>query len=418
MSLELDDKAKVWIPHTPQPLHHTTEVRSFSDMPDGFSARILLLQQEDGTGEVFLPLIEYFRAFWFKSRSWQDVIVRAFGLFYDYCFALSLRKECSEDIFRGFIIAMLAGTVDRAGSDRTGLFWPSTKRERVRQFARAIEDCSAWWSAKTNSPSTISPIEFPLRVGTSEHFASLLAWSRMRNASMLTHIKEAPKFAKRRVELGPEPRGFEVRPAKFFPPKHVERLLWEGHARPGESGNPNIFFRYNIRDMMMALLDAYGGLRRSEGLHLWINDVCDDPTRPGHALVALNHPSDANIRWYDPVLQHERETTRKECLLQVYELRPRNEVSRGSYHVGWKGMALDDSYQCQVFWRDDTAAALFQTLYLGYIRYVRPEIMQRRAAMGGRDHPFLFVRMSGPARLREQALPHQFHTRNDPPGAQ
>jgi integrase len=392
MSIEFNSRQQVWIVDVPQPLHHASEVRTFTDMSEGFSARILLLQQSDGTSELFLPLVEYFRTFWFKCRSWQDTTVRAVGLFYDYCVALSLREQCSEDVFRGFVIALLGGTIDSSGADRTGLLWPSTPRERVKELVRSLEDFAAWWSRKTSSPSAIAPIEIPLRVGTAEHFTRMLTWSRTRNVSMFKHANEAPTFIKKRnVDLGREPRGFEVRPAKFFPPEHVERLLWEGHARPRGEGNQNIFFRYNVRDMMIALLDGWGGLRRSDGLHLWINDVTDDPTRPGHALVVLNHPSDAKVRWYDAVLRRERETTRKEYLLQVYGLKPRNEVSRGSYHVGWKGMALDERYQSQVFWIDPAAAALFQTLYLGYIRFIRSDIMQRRAAMRGRDHPFLFV---------------------------
>jgi hypothetical protein len=62
-----------------------------------------------------------------------------------------------------------------------------------------------------------------------------------------------------------EPRGRGPEPVKFFPPKHAARLLWEGYKIPGAETEPNIFLRYNVRNMMIALLDGWGGLRRSEG---------------------------------------------------------------------------------------------------------------------------------------------------------
>jgi hypothetical protein len=140
-----------------------------------------------------------------------------------------------------------------------------------------------------------------------------------------------------------------------------------------------------------ALLDGWGGLRRSEGLHLWEIDVREDGDNPGHALVILNHPEEAKVQWHDPIAGGDRWITRKEMLARRYGLRARDIVKRGHYHVGWKGMALNDNYQACIFWIDPAAGALFWTLYLAYIRFVRPAVMARRAQAGGKDHPFLFV---------------------------
>ncbi len=78
-------------------------------------------------------------------------------------------------------------------------------------------------------------------------------------------------------------------------------------------------------------------------------------------------------------------------LQQFYGLKPRNEVSRGKYHVGWKSLELNADHQAFVYWLDPTAGALFWVLYLGYLHHVRGPIMGRRRALGGGDHPFLFV---------------------------
>ncbi len=109
---------------------------------------------------------------------------------------------------------------------------------------------------------------------------------------MLQHIKQVPTtFKMSAAVLGKGPGVAAVVPAKFFPPARAEDLLWLGHKRPGSAEHPNDFMNYNVRDMMIALLDGWGGLRRSEGLHLWYNDVRPNPEDPDSALVVLNHPA-------------------------------------------------------------------------------------------------------------------------------
>lgn len=54
-------------------------------------------------------------------------------------------------------------------------------------------------------------------------------------------------------------------------------------------------------------------------------------------------------------------------------------------------MDLNKQNQAFVYWLDDTAGALFWLLYLGYLRFVRRPTMEKRRALGGYDHPFLFV---------------------------
>jgi hypothetical protein len=162
---------------------------------------------------------------------------------------------------------------------------------------------------------------------------------------------------------------------------------------------------------MISLLDGWGGLRRSEGFHLWVQDVVEEPRKPGHALVVLNHPSEAMVEFYDKTTDRNVRVSREEALTRRYPgYRPRHKVSRGRYHAGWKGVDLNNEYQAFVFWIDPNAAALFWALYLGYIRYVRTPIMERRRLLGGLNHPFLFVtegdgRQDGPAMIGDPYTP-------------
>jgi Phage integrase family len=381
----------MWFVNEPQPLHHVTVVKRFQDMPESFTARVLVLRRPDGTVEPYPQLVRYQRAHPHRSSSWQNTVVRAVGLLWDYSIQIT-HHSTPRDLFRGFALAVLAGTIKKDGSDPTGLLWPSTPRSRTVGFVKSIEAFAEWCGNEADEVSPIAPEVLPLTPGTAEHMTSLLVWHRLRRVSMLQHIKKAPTtHSKSVVEHGQDPRGHDAEPVKFFPPQYAEKLLWEGYKRPGAGREPNIFLRYNVRDMMIALLDGWGGLRRSEGLHLWLDDVVDDPNSPGQALVVLHHPAESKLHWQGRLAGRSEVLTRREVLRRAYGLQPRNEVKRGAYHAGWKGMDLDSNYRTCVFWIDDQAGALFWTLYLGYIRFVRPTIMDQRRKMGGRDHPFLFV---------------------------
>lgn len=379
----------------PQPLHHVSVVRSFQDMHPSFTARVLVLQRPDGTVESYLPFIRYQREHRHRSRTWQDTRARGIGLLWDFSVANRDSGWSPDRLLKEFAYALIEGTFESRHAGVRDLKWPAIPVRRAKGLIRAIEDFAEWCSTHGDAVSPLAREETPLIPGTAENATRLLVWSRMRRISMLRHLKAVPtSVVKSRVDLPRTGGGMETEAAKFFPPHMAEALLWKGHLRPGASGDPNVFARYNIRDMMMALLDGWGGLRRSEGLHLWVEDVREneDPELLGHAFVVLNHPEEAYVEWTDPLSGVRSWIQRKEMLSRFYGMeKARNVVKRGHYHVGWKGMALNKDHQAFVFWIDPAAGALFWTLYLAYIRFVRPTIMNARRDLNGRDHPFLFV---------------------------
>lgn len=374
---------------------------------EGWSALALFLQHPDGSIELFRPLLKYFKAHPTRQKSWQDTATQAMGLLWDYGIATKAGRpdRSARDLFRDFAFALAKGTVSTDGTDATGLYWPSTSYERCKQLIKSVEKFAGWcdWDAGTTSP--ISPEFVPLVPQTGEQVAAMIRWSRQREGSMLKHISHAPRETKRsHVDHGREPAGRGPESVKFFPPDDAVRLLWDGYRIPGTDSEPNVFLRYNVRNMMIALLDGWGGLRRSEGLHLWEQDVQDYPGHPDRALVVLHHPAESKVQFTDPVTLRRSEITRREFLKQR-GLLPRNEVTRGAYHAGWKGMDLDPRYRACLFWIDNDAGALFWTLYWGYLRHVRTPIMAERVQRGGYDHPFLFVSTRGDERDEGTALP-------------
>src|ERR1039458_10171780 len=101
----------LWFVSEPQPLHHVTVVKRVQDMHEGFTARVLILRRAAGTVEPYLPLIKYQRAYPHHSSSWQNKVVRAMGLFWDYCIVSKDSGLAPRDLFRHFALALLAGTI-------------------------------------------------------------------------------------------------------------------------------------------------------------------------------------------------------------------------------------------------------------------------------------------------------------------
>ena len=382
----------------PQPLFHATLALPVHGMPRGWTARALFLRKKSGEIELYGPLVEYMKGHPHRSGTWQNTIARALGLFWDFCQirgdmvmaeAEAAGTHGQQALFRRFALAMISGSDAEGINDE--LMWSSTGVRRSRELVGAIERFAEWCDTETVRAGIV-PATHRRAPGDQLSVTEMLVWARMRNVSMLKHIS-APRSNMRRsvVDFGPDPRGHGAEPVKFFPPQHVERLVWEGHIRPGMQNNPNPFLRFNVRDQMIALLDGWGGLRRSDGLHLWVNDVVEETGNPGHALVVLNHPSDAKVEWYDPTRRRAVMLSRREVLQNHFGLQPRNVVTRGRYHAGWKSLELNDKYQAFVYWLEETAGALFWVLYLGYLRHIRKPAMEQRRRLGGGDHPFLFV---------------------------
>lgn len=386
----------------PTPLYHVSAAAHAKKMPSGWTARVLFLQKPDGSIEAYGPLVRYFREKQSKSGTWQNTVVRGVGLFWDFLQAKSRSGTVAIDsarwrkaLFEDFALKLLHGTIENA-EDQLGLFWPKTSRSQCVRLLHAIEDFAIWCRAERKELGMIdgddlAPPAVPIDGLT---FSEMMVWSRVRQVSMLAHIS-TPKVVARKssVDLGANPGGPSVEPVKFFPREYALPLLEAGHRRPGRERDDGSF---NMRDQMIALLDGWGGLRRSEAFHLWVSDVTQDPDIVpdpdgiGSALIVLHHPSEGRVTYKD-AFGCEVTSTREEYLNRECLLRPRHLVTRGRYHAGWKGMDLDKNLRTVVHWIDDYAGRIFYRLYLAYLNEVRRPAVALRKEATGRSHPFLFV---------------------------
>lgn len=141
-----------------------------------------------------------------------------------------------------------------------------------------------------------------------------------------------------------------------------------------------------VRDQLLFLILAYGGVRSSEPLHLWVDDVRIEGEGP---VVYFYHPS------YGPVATGPNpRATRMATLRQRYDLTPRHLLgTSNSQRAGWKGMMLEERIQhgerARVYWLDPAVANTFCQLHLQYVTHIRP--------LFGARHPYYFTSLSGEA---------------------
>lgn len=123
-----------------------------------------------------------------------------------------------------------------------------------------------------------------------------------------------------------------------------------------------------------------GGLRESEALHLWLEDVLIDPSNPNSVKVRIYHPEDGKApnNWRG----RSGKTTRAAYLKEKYALSPRNDLM-GKKRVGWKSRVTDskDEY-LEVHWFPTVFGEVFAKLWQDYTRFLTAV---------ERNHPYAFV---------------------------
>jgi len=152
--------------------------------------------------------------------------------------------------------------------------------------------------------------------------------------------------------------------------------------------------KYNIRDILISMLCAYGGCRSSEPLHLWVDDVYLDPQSRDGALVFIHHPQDGIAFYIDPVTGSKKKTHRAEFLRSFCKNQKPLTLETGRRHAGWKGCLLTNRERnaFQVIWIDKTAGKIFLYLWNLYLLHVRPVIKNTPWAFLTRDSQPLGVK--------------------------
>jgi len=321
-----------------------------------------------------------------KSGTWKRLHAQAVMLLYDYLVArepsLELHRGPADSFVSDFVECLLFGTVQPDGGDPTRLWWRPRSWRRVREMLLAI---TRFRDFLLGDDATLAGASNPERIGW---LRECFARDARKNNSMLAHLHTAssrPDFA---APLVPFERAFaharhSGRPVPF--PNRLEAPFFSsGILGRRKRNTTNGVCPHTLRDLLYYLLLLFGGLRKSEPLHLFLDDVHPDIETGQGATVFLYHPEHGGV-------PGERRT-RADLLRARYGLVPRCRLAHTDpLFAGWKSLAMEEDVpglgpRSRVYWLNPLAGQLFWEAHRYYLAHVRSRFQH---------HPYYFVNLSG-----------------------
>jgi integrase len=271
----------------------------------------------------------------------------------------------AADIFTGCFEALVHGC--------PALGWRGVETETAMKQLESVNQFIDWFSDQKEVENPNPKKSQPLSWG-----GRLKEYRRRAKTDMLAHLASATNsggvtsqrrkvtFGKARRSTAPEPS----RPNNRFEFSDFNKLI-------AHESNP--------RNQVLWLCLGAAGLRVSEPMHLFVNDILYD-TAANEARIRLCDPI------YGPVAAMgpdgvERRYTRLQYLKEKYNMAPRDELSiQGTAQAGWKGMRLHDGKEmvAEVFWLHPFFGELLWKAHLEYLAI--------RASINP-SHPWYFINL-------------------------
>lgn len=325
---------------------------------------------------VFEPLLDYITS-QFNNRSlpWMNRVVFSCQLLLEYMEAnRDLFSEPSL-LFQYFVQRLSNGTIDEFGYDPSGLFWLPRKASNVNQILSSLNGLTDWL-VRHNKTETLNPFE---EVSSHQERLNYASWHKKNQYNFLGHIKPqglSDLMRKARKVRGKKDVIKVDSDAISFPEQLFKAFFIDGIGRAKDP-------RIAIREQIILLLMHGAGTRESDALHLWVDDVFEDPMNSESVIVRLYHPEDGKApnKW----IGRKKQSTRAAYLAEKYHLIPRNRLT-GTSRVGWKTRVVDhDDNYIQLHWFPSYYGEIFAYLWRQYLLYLLPL---------ERNHPYAFVSFS------------------------
>lgn len=332
---------------------------------------------------VFRPMLEYFKGTALGLGSQRNAVL-GLGLFIDFLDRNSslANRDRRHLALSSFAQALYEGTIDRTGRDSSRLFWPPVSASRAVVLVEALCGFLDWHLIQGDSPTDGLDRE-------PRNWAGVMAGQRradQRKArSLLSHLmtRNNDRFVPASSVILRHHAAAHQPPA--FPDGQIWNLLASGFGMPLKM--PRRVPEWNVRDAALTVLLHGTGLRISQAMHLWVDDVIEDPHRPDHAMVRIYHPSDGRAPpLLCPLSGRILHLRRREYLQRACAMPPRTEML-GTGWAGWKEPTLDDPNGeafLPLFWYPSEWGKLFWDLWKIYLREVRPRAAQ---------HPFAWTNL-------------------------
>jgi len=376
------DQALPSLTHVARGLHHLIVWQSVDGALRKELPVLYIFGGPDRTPEPVLRLFEYTKAHASRSATWHLYRLRTIGALIDFVEQCGSQyqqrtnvggRSPARNLFSGFVQAMVRGTIKvEEGSlqDPTGLFWLSSNVKEVKRRIEALRDVARWLDSEGYG-ANLAHASLPEIPSDSSGVLDFLYTTQVvRRVSLLDYLSPFKTVTPKRTRglFGRE--GSPGNTATCFPSSKVKSLLTYG-------------FPEDFSALLNVMFMLGGGLRESEGLHVWVSDIqyVDD-----EAVLLLFHPSEGKVTGQD-----RRTITRRQYLMEKFGRVPRCDLLRGPEAVGWKGVRGDID-GALVHWLPGQGIGLAVGAAVRlYLRTVREPIMRLRRHMGLPDHPYLLV---------------------------
>ncbi|WP_354687536.1 gamma-mobile-trio recombinase GmtY [Cupriavidus necator] len=323
---------------------------------------------------VLEPLLDYFLARSHdRSLVWMGKVSRSVRMFLEYLHSNPAERD-SYRLFQNFAQRLYTGTFGRDGLDPSGLAWPARSAVDAQHIVTHLTDFFEWLGQMRPAAAALNP---RYAGAAFDRLCDEAAYQYRRDRSFLGHTWAVnATLHARGYRLRPQrtPQVFQREPPAFPDDRFME-LLTRGFMVAGH---------HDYRCMLITLLLHGAGFRESEPFHLYIGDVCPDPSNQQQALVRIHHPSQgaAPEDWRD-ALGNPRKGNRAAYLAEKFGLVPRTQTL-DSRAAGWKGGMHDGPYYKQAHWFVPQYGEVFLQLWHRYLEEV---------ACLDRDHPFAFINL-------------------------
>lgn len=349
------------------------EFRPFVTGAPGIQSVLPIIVTQHGVLDQFARYMHLNRL---KSRSWQESATFAVQLLLEYMEANQDFYGEARALFHAFADALYIGTVSN-NTDPSGLWWQPRQPDDASKLIGQITHFSDWL-AVVNEDARLQLN--PWRQATRhEERLNWAAYSHRRDNAFLSHLwRSKPNASQTRtVRLMGMPVEQQT-PAKAFPEDHFELLVSEGFRRRARDSRGLI----DLRNVLITYLMHFGGLRLSEALSLWCDDVS---VEGGEVIVRVYHPERG--------LAPGGKTYRAAYLQTQYGLQPRCRLVKATdpMFLGWKNNLITDPYRrCfEVFFYPRAAGEVFATMWRDY------HLRQRVKPRAGEMHPYAFTNNTG-----------------------
>lgn len=353
-------------------LHSHREYRQFERNGPGLRVVLPVIVTDLGIVESFARYMYRRRK---MSRSWQDTATFAVQLLLEYVEANFNTSVSPKETFYEFADSLRTGTIE-SFNDPSGLWWLPRSSKDANSIICHITAFSDWLFL--NSGENDLDLN-PWRQSTKhEDRLSWAAYCHKRDNAFLSHLWHKRTHIGESREVRPTSLPIDKNsPYKSYPEEKYELFISDGHTRTRRDKRG----RKNLRNQLITHLMHYGGLRLSEALSLWPEDVTFEDSE---VIVRAYHPRDGLAP---------DGTSRAAYLQKYYGLEPRNSLVKtiDPLFLGWKSPLITDrARRCfEVFFYPYEKSIEFAQMWRDYFSTQRVEPAKNKR------HPYAFTNQNG-----------------------